>query len=315
MKTKVFIDGSEGTTGLRIDERFRKRDDIEILHIDPDLRKDPAERKRLINSSDITFLCLPDAAAVESASLAENESTVIIDASTAHRTEPGWAYGFPELSGDHRKAIKEGKRIAVPGCYASGFISLVYPLIAGGIMPKDYPVSCFAISGYSGAGKKTIAAYESEDRPKEFSSGREYALTQQHKHLKEMKAVTGLERTPLFSPIIDDYYSGMLVSVQLYADMLDKPVNPAALSEYYADYYKGEKFIAVSGPEDDTAAGGFLAGNGVSGWDGLKIYVTGNEERMVVSSQFDNLGKGASGAAIQCMNIVLGCDEATGLDL
>lgn len=315
MKTKVFIDGSEGTTGLRINERFQKRDDIELLHINPELRKDPEERKKMMRASDITFLCLPDEAAKESAALAENEDVIIIDASTAHRTEEGWAYGFPELSDAHKTAIKEGKRVAVPGCYATGFISLVYPLITGGILPKDYPVSCFAISGYSGAGKRTIAAYESADRPKELSAGREYALTQQHKHLKEMKKITGLARTPLFSPIIDDYYSGMVVSVQLYADMLTKKMAPEPLLDYYAEYYRNKQFIQVSAADDETAAGGFLAGNGLSGWDGLKIYVTGNEERIVVSSQFDNLGKGASGAAIQCMNIILGCDEAKGLDL
>lgn len=315
MKTKVFIDGSEGTTGLRINERFQNRDDIELLHISPELRKDPEERKKMINASDITFLCLPDEAARESVALAENENVVIIDASTAHRTEEGWAYGFPELSDEHRAAIQKGKRVAVPGCYATGFISLVYPLTAGGILPKDYPVSSFAISGYSGAGKKTIAAYECEDRAKELSAGREYALTQQHKHLKEMKKITGLERTPLFSPIIDDYYSGMVVSVQLYADMLAKKETPVSLLNYYAEYYKNQQFIKVSSPDDEIAAGGFLAGNGLSGWDGLKIYVTGNEERIVLSAQFDNLGKGASGAAIQCMNIILGCDEAKGLDL
>ncbi len=315
MKKKVFIDGSEGTTGLRIDERFRRRDDIELLHINPELRKDPEERKKMIRASDITFLCLPDEAARESAALAEGEDVVIIDTSTAHRTEEGWAYGFPELSDAHRTAIKEGTRIAVPGCYATGFISLVYPLIAGGILPKDYPVSSFAISGYSGAGKKTIAAYESADRPKELSAGREYALTQQHKHLKEMKKITGLARTPLFSPIIDDYYSGMVVSVQLYADMLSRKELPESLLDFYADYYKNRQFIKVSAADDETAAGGFLAGNSLSGWDGLKIYVTGNEERIVVSSQFDNLGKGASGAAIQCMNIILGCDESKELDL
>lgn len=315
MKTKVFIDGSEGTTGLRINERFQKRDDIELLHIRPELRKDPAERKKLIHASDITFLCLPDEAARESVALAEGEDVVIIDASTAHRTEEGWAYGFPELSAAHETAIREGKRIAVPGCYATGFISLVYPLIAGGILPKDYPVGGFAISGYSGAGKRTIAAYESADRPEELSAGREYALTQQHKHLKEMKKITGLARTPLFSPIIDDYYSGMVVSVQLYADMLAKRETPESLLNYYASYYKDRRFIRVSAADDETAASGFLSGNGLSGWDGLKIYATGNEERIVVSSQFDNLGKGASGAAIQCMNIILGCDEAKGLDL
>lgn len=317
MATKVFIDGSEGTTGLRIFERFAGRDDIEIMKIDPELRKDPEERRRLINASDITFLCLPDVAARESVSLIdpENDHTIIIDTSTAHRTEEGWAYGFPELSDAHLDAIKNGKRIAVPGCYASGFISLVYPLVASGIISKDYPISAFAISGYSGAGKKAIAVYESEDRPTEFSSGREYALTQQHKHLKEMKAITGLSRLPLFSPIIDDYYSGMVVTVQLYADMLEKKMTPAELLAFFREYYKGKRFITVAADDDETAASGFLAGNLLSGWDGLKIYVTGNEDRIVISSQFDNLGKGASGAAVECMNIKLGCEEAKGLNL
>ena len=317
MKQKVFVDGSEGTTGLRIFERFQGRDDVELIKIDPELRKDPQERKRLINSSDITFLCLPDVAARESAGLIDpdNDHTVIIDTSTAHRTEEGWAYGFPELSDKHLEAVKTGNRIAVPGCYASGFISLIYPLVAGGIIPKDYPVSAFALSGYSGAGKKTIAVYESEDRPSELSSGREYALAQQHKHLKEMKTITGLSRTPLFSPIIDDYYSGMVVSTPFYADMLCKKMTPSELLEFYREYYAGKKFIKVAEADDETAASGFLAGNSLSGWDGLKIYVTGNEERIVVSSQFDNLGKGASGAAIQCMNLRIGCEEEKGLNL
>lgn len=315
MKTKIFIDGSEGTTGLRIHERFQGRDDIELLKISSDLRKDVEERRRLINASDITFLCLPDAAARESVSLVENENVKIIDTSTAHRTEPGWAYGFPELSEKHREAIITGKRIAVPGCYASGFISLVYPLVSGGILPKDYPVSSFALSGYSGAGKKTIAVYESEDRARELSSGREYALTQQHKHLKEMQKITGIERTPLFSPIIDDYYSGMVVSVPLFTDMLAKKENVASLLSYYQEFYAGKQFIQVSTAEDEVAASGFIAGNGLSGWDGLKIYVTGNDDRIVLSAQFDNLGKGASGAAIQCLNLMLGCQENKGLNL
>lgn len=315
MKTKIFIDGSEGTTGLRIYERFQGRDDIELLKIDPELRKSPEERKRLINLSDITFLCLPDVAAKESVSLVENENVVIIDTSTAHRTDEGWAYGFPELSVTHKENIVNGKRIAVPGCYATGFISLVYPLVAGGILPKDYPVSCFGLSGYSGAGKNAIGIYESEDRPKEFASGRQYALTQQHKHLKEMQKITGLERTPLFSPIIDDYYSGMVVSVPVFADMLAKKETPESLLAYYTEYYKNQPFIQVCTSDDEVAASGFIAGNGLSGWDGLKIYVTGNEDRIVLTSQFDNLGKGASGAAIECMNLVLGCDMTKGLQL
>lgn len=315
MKTKIFIDGSEGTTGLRIYERFASRDDIELLKISSELRKDPAERKRLINESDITFLCLPDAAAKESVSLVENENVVIIDTSTAHRTEEGWAYGFAELSEEHKNKIINGKRIAVPGCYATGFISLVYPLIAGGIMPKDYPVTCFGLSGYSGAGKNAIAVYEGDEKPSDFNSGRQYALTQQHKHLKEMQKITGLERTPLFSPIIDDYYSGMVVSVQIYTDMLSKKESVESLLAYYTEYYKDQPFIKVAAADDEIAASGFIAGNGMSGWDGLKIYVTGNEDRIVISSQFDNLGKGASGAAIECMNLVLGCDMTKGLNL
>lgn len=315
MKTKVFIDGSEGTTGLRIDERFQNRDDVEILKIDPEKRKDAEERKKLINASDITFLCLPDAAARESVSLVENENVCIIDTSTAHRTEEGWAYGFPELSAAHRENIIKGKRIAVPGCHASGFIALVYPLVAAGIMPSEYPVSALSISGYSGAGKKAIAQYGDKDRPKELSSGREYALAQQHKHLKEMQKITGLSRKPLFTPIIDDYYSGMVVSVPVYADMLNDNQSVEKLQQFYAEYYKGQKFIKVAAADDEVAASGFLPGNGLSGWDGMKIYVTGNEERIVLSSQFDNLGKGASGAAIECMNLVLGCEEDKGLQL
>ena len=314
-KTKIFIDGSEGTTGLRIYERFEGRDDIELLRIASELRKDPDERRRLINASDITFLCLPDAAARESVSLVENENVRIIDTSTAHRTESGWAYGFPELSESHRKAIRTGKRIAVPGCHASGFIGVVYPLIAGGILPKDYPVSAFSLTGYSGGGKKMIAEYESEGRHSDIDAPREYGLTQQHKHLKEMKAVTGLERLPLFSPIVADYYSGMVVSVPLYTEYFAKCKNPQELTAYFADYYKGEKFVKVDETGGSELYGGMLAGNSLSGWDGMKIYVTGNEERIVVSAQFDNLGKGASGAAIQCLNIMLGCDEAKGLQL
>ncbi|MBE5853624.1 MAG: N-acetyl-gamma-glutamyl-phosphate reductase [Lachnospiraceae bacterium] len=315
MKKKIFIDGSEGTTGLRIYERFEGRDDIELLKISSELRKDVNERKRLINESDITFLCLPDVAAKESVSLVENENVIIIDTSTAHRTEEGWAYGFPELSKQHRNNIKNGKRVAVPGCYATGFISLVYPMIAEGILPSDYPVSAFGLSGYSGAGKKVIAAYEEEGRPTDFDAPREYALTQQHKHLKEMKKITGLDREPLFSPIICDYYSGMVMSVQLYTHMLHKAHTVEEVHAMLTEFYKGEKFVQVMPLDAEAGVGNMLAGNACSGWDGLKIFVTGNEDRIVLSSQFDNLGKGASGAAIQCLNIILGCDEDKGLNL
>lgn len=314
-KTKIFIDGSEGTTGLRIHERFGQRDDIELIPISAELRKDVEERKRLINQSDITFLCLPDAAARESVSLVENENVRIIDTSTAHRTEDGWAYGFPELSSVHRNRIKEGKRIAVPGCHATGFISLAYPIVSQGILPSDYPVAAFSLTGYSGGGKKMIAEYESDERPVELDAPREYALTQKHKHLKEMKKITGLSREPLFSPIVADYYSGMVVSLPLYTDYLKKETSPEKLAKFFAEYYAGEQFIKVMPYGAEEELKGMMAGNGCSGWDGLKIYVTGNEERVVLHAQFDNLGKGASGAAIQCLNIMLGCAENKGLNL
>lgn len=312
---KVFIDGSEGTTGLRIFERFEGRDDIEILKIPSELRKDPDEIKKYINASDITFLCLPDAAAREAVAMVENENTIIIDTSTAHRTEEGWAYGYPELSPKHREAIKNGKRIAVPGCYATGFITIAYPMIAQGMLPKDYPVAAFAMSGYSGAGKKTIAVYEADERDKELDAPREYALTQNHKHLKEMQKITGLKRTPLFSPLICDYYSGMVVTLQFYADMLNGKPTPEKVHELFDTYYKGEQFVKVMPYGKETEYNGFLAGNTCSGWDGIEIYITGNEDRILVSTRFDNLGKGASGAAVQCLNILLGCEENKGLVL
>lgn len=314
MKTRIFIDGSEGTTGLRIYERFEGREDIELLPIASELRKDAEERKRLINESDITFLCLPDAAARESVSLVENDQVRIIDTSTAHRTEAGWAYGFPELSKEHREAVRTGSRVAVPGCHATGFISLVYPLLAGGLLPADYPVAAFSLTGYSGGGKKMIAEYEGEKRHADISAPREYALTQQHKHLKEMKKITGLSREPLFSPIVADYYSGMVVSVPLYTEYLKACRDPKAMQEYFAQYYMGSRFVKVEAGMEDLY-GGMLSGCSLSGWDGLKIYITGNEERLVLSAQFDNLGKGASGAAIQCLNIMLGCQEDKGLNL
>lgn len=315
MKTKIFIDGSEGTTGLRINERFQGRDDLEILVIDPALRKDSAERKRLINASDVTILCLPDAAAREAVSLVENDQVRIIDTSTAHRTAPGWAYGFPELAPEFREGIRSGKRIANPGCHASGFVALVFPLIREGILPADYPVTSFSLTGYSGGGKKMIAQYESGDRGKELDAPREYGLSQQHKHLKEMTAVTGLAREPLFTPIVSDYYSGMIVSVPLYAGMLRKKLSPEEMRDFFAEYYRDEKFLRTApfGSEADSA--GFLSGNAASGWDGMEIFITGNEERLLLSARFDNLGKGASGAAVQCLNILLGCEEDKGLCL
>lgn len=317
MSVKIFIDGSEGTTGLRINERISVRDDIEVLTIDPELRKDPAERKKLINASDVTFLCLPDAAAIEAVSLIDedNTHTCIIDASTAHRTNPQWAYGFPELGEEFREKIKNSKRIAVPGCYASGFMMMVYPLIKMGIMGTDYPVCVTALSGYSGAGKKAIAVYESADKSEDLYAPREYALTQQHKHLKEMKAITGLDREPLFTPVVDDYYSGMIVSLPIYTHLLKEKVTPEELQKKYATYYEGEQFIKVMPFGSEAEGNGFFAANAMSGKDDAQIYVTGNDDRILITARFDNLGKGASGAAMQCLNVTLGCDEAKGLVL
>lgn len=313
--TKVFIDGSEGTTGLRIFERFENRNDIEIIKIDPELRKDPAERARMINMSDITFLCLPDAAAREAVSLVNTDNVRIIDTSTAHRTLDDWAYGFAELSPEHREKIANSSRVANPGCHATGCISVLYPLVAAGILPKDYPVSAFTLTGYSGGGKKMIAAYNDPNRPTDYDAPREYGLSQKHKHLPEIKKLTGIDREPLFSPIVADYYSGMVVTVPLFADMLKGNPTPEKIQEILAKHYAGEKFIRVQPLENEISTSGFLSGNGCSGWDGLEIYVTGNEERILVSSRFDNLGKGASGAAVQNMNIMLGIPEETGLVL
>ena len=315
MKTKVFIDGSEGTTGLRINERFENRDDIELLHIDPELRKDPAERAKLINSSDITFLCLPDVASRESVSLVTNDRVKIIDTSTAFRTDDGWAYGFPELDSNQRARIAASNRISVPGCYATGFISIAAPMIQSGILDEDYPVSAFALSGYSGAGKKAIAVYEGDEKPEDFNAPREYALSQQHKHIPEMKKRSGLKRTPLFSPVVDDYYSGMFVTLPFYTDMLNNIKGPDDVREMFKKHYQGERFIKVMDKGAEDEYNGFISANVLSGYDGLELFVAGNEERIVVTTRFDNLGKGASGAAIQCMNILIGCDETKGLNV
>ena len=314
-KTKVFIDGGEGTTGLRINERFEGRDDIEVLKIAPELRKDPAERKRLINMSDYTFLCLPDAAATEAVGLVENPDTVIIDASTAHRTLDDWAYGLPELSEAHFNKIRDSKRIAVPGCYASGFIMMAYPLVAKGIVGDDYPFTVPALSGYSGAGKKAIALYESPDKTQDLYAPREYALTQMHKHLPEMKKIAGLSREPVFIPIVDDYYCGMIVNLPIHADLMKKRMTPEQLRDMYAEHYKGQTFIRVCKYGAESEMNGFLPANNMAGLDYANILVTGNDDRIMVCAMFDNLGKGASGAAVECMNISMGINPATGLQI
>jgi len=314
MSVKIYIDGQEGTTGLKILERFEGRNDIQLLRISEDKRKDSAERARLINMSDFTFLCLPDDAAREAVSFVDNDHVRIIDASTAHRTNPAWAYGFPELSPEHREKIKTSNRVAVPGCYASGFASIVYPLVKSGIIPADFPVFAYATSGYSGAGKKAIAVYEGSDKPFEFNSPRQYALSQQHKHLPEMKAVSGLTYTPMFNPMVCDYFSGMVVSVPVQTRMLPKAVTAAEVHEMYAKHYSGANMVEVMPlMSADEQKSFFLASNTLSGQNKLQVFVFGNDEQILLCSRLDNLGKGASGAAVQCLNIMMGIDETTGL--
>ncbi len=308
--TKIYIDGQEGTTGLKILERFKGRNDIELLRIDENKRKDNDERRCMINSSDFTFLCLPDAAAREAVAMAD-DNVRIIDASTAHRTNPDWAYGFPELDKDFREKIVKSNRVAVPGCYASGFASMVYPLVKLGIMPVDYPVSAHAVSGYSGAGKKAVAVYESADRPTDFDSPRQYALTQQHKHLPEMQKICGLEYAPSFNPLICDFFSGMVVSLPLHTRLLTKKYGADDIRKALAEYYANSFFVKVM--PDGEPKDGFIGSNNLSGTNNMEIFVNGNDERLIICSRLDNLGKGASGAAVQCLNIMMGIDEKTGL--
>lgn len=313
-KYRVFIDGGEGTTGLKIQERFHGREELELLSISEEKRKDPEMRKRRINESDITFLCLPDQAAREAVSLVENPHTRVIDASTAHRTSPGWEYGFPELSRQHRASIAASRRVAVPGCYASGFIACVYPLVQAGVFPEDYPMTCHGISGYSGAGKKMIAVMEGGEKPEECHAPRQYALGQKHKHLPEMQAICGLKYPPMFNPVVDDYFSGMVVSVPLLTRYMTRKYRLEEIHEILHNHYEGQSFVTVAEPSaQKTLPDGFLAANTLAGTNEMQIFVTGNEEQILVASRFDNLGKGASGAAVQCMNIMLGLDETTGL--
>ncbi len=315
---KVYIDGQEGTTGLKIKERFANRNDIELMRISEELRKDPAERARLINSADYVFLCLPDEASREAVSFIDknNDHVRIIDASTAHRTNPDWAYGFPELSAQHREKIANSNRVAVPGCYASGFGSIVYPLVSNGIIPADYPVFAYATSGYSGAGKKAIAVYEGDEKPFEFNSPRQYAMSQQHKHLPEMQAVSGLKYKPMFNPMVCDYFSGMVVSVPIQARTLENPHTAAQIHEMYRNHYAGANMVEVMPLMTlEEQKSFFLASNTLSGLDKLQVFVFGNDEQILLCSRLDNLGKGASGAAIQCLNIMMGIDETTGLSV
>lgn len=316
MAFKVFIDGKEGTTGLRICERLEGRSDIEILEISDELRKDKDERQRLINESDYTILCLPDEAAMESVSLCTNQNTKIIDASTAHRTNPAWAYGFPELSPKFREKIASSKRVAVPGCYASGFNALVYPITQEKIINPYHPIICHAVSGYSGAGKKAITVYESDDRPDEFNSPRLYSLGKTHKHIKEMMAISNLSYPPIFNPYINPYYNGMVVSVPLHLRAIAKRINAQGVWELMCEHYKNQKLVKVMPyMGEGVLENGFLPANTLKDTDTMQIFVFGTDDHIMLCARLDNLGKGASGAAVQCMNIMMGLDETTGLTL
>ena len=308
--TKIFIDGKAGTTGLRIYERLESFDGIELISLDDEKRKDPQCRKEALNSADIAFLCLPDDAARESVSLIENENTVVIDTSTAHRTLDDWAYGFPELSLSQREKLKNSKRIAVPGCHASGFISLIYPLVEAGILKNTDNLSCFSLTGYSGGGKKMIADYEEE--PDELlGAPRQYALTQNHKHLKEMVKISGINNAPVFCPVVGDFYSGMEVTVPLFKSDLNDGFGLSDIKEVYKNKYTGPIVTFC----DDLSENGFISAGLLSGKDSMIVSVFGNEDRFILTARYDNLGKGASGAAVECLNIVLGNDDTNGLEV
>ena len=312
MSYKVFIDGSSGTTGLRIADRLAGRPELELLHIAEADRKDVNKRAEVINSADLAFLCLPDAASKEVIPLVKPEVKVL-DTSTAFRTAPGWVYGFPELRGQ-RDQIRTANRVAVPGCHASGFIVLARPLVELGLVPADYPFSCHSLTGYSGGGKKMIAEYEDENRPALYSTPRAYGLTLHHKHLPEMKAVSGLTAAPIFCPIVDDYYSGMEVTVPLRMELLPG-VTPEVVAKALADYYAGEKLFTVH-PLGELPGDGMLAAGALQGTDRIELYTAASPDgsQMLLISLFDNLGKGSSGAAVQCMNLMLGLEETAGLE-
>ena len=312
MRPRVYIDGKDGTTGLQIYDRLAARSDIELLLIDEDKRKDPAERKKLMAEADIVFLCLPDAAAVEAVALAEGTGARIIDASTAHRTAPGWVYGFPELKPGQREAIAKAQYVANPGCHATGFISIAAPLVQAGLLPADADLACFSLTGYSGGGKKMIAQYEEPNRAEPLSSPGIYGLGQNHKHLPEMRAVCGLTKPPVFSPIVDDYYKGMATTVPLHMDQLKSVTTLHQVWQALADHYAGEKLVHVA-PEGAGDLSGKLYGGAKAGDNGLTLVAAGNDEAFTLTALFYNLGKGASGAAVQNMNIMLGFEETAGL--
>lgn len=311
MSYTIFVDGQEGTTGLQINEYLAKRSDIELIKIDADKRKDLAERKRLINASDVTFLCLPDDAAKESVSLVDNANTCVIDASTAHRINPAWTFGLPELAKDQRDKIRASKRIANPGCHATAFILALKPLVAAGLIPANTQVAANSITGYSGGGKSMIAHYQSPDR---IDAPRPYALGLAHKHLPEMAAYTGLSVAPIFQPIVGPFYKGLAVTAYLHPAQFTRKASPADVQKILSDYYAEEAFIRVA-PFDleSSTEGGFFNVEANNDTNRVDLFVFGNEERMLVVGRLDNLGKGASGAAVQAMNVHLGVEESLGL--
>ncbi len=310
---KVFVDGQEGTTGLKIFERLKERPELTLIQIDPELRKDPSARAACINQADVAFLCLPDAAAKEAVGLCENPDTVIIDASTAHRTAPGWAYGIPELSPSHRAAIQKAKRIANPGCYASGFIVPVYPLVQAGVVAPNCRLTVNALSGYSGGGKKMIAQYEAQPQEAKLKAPRAYGLTLGHKHLPEMAAVAGLIHKPLFIPTVAGFYQGMTVSIPIPRQMMARDTDADGVRALLKGHYAGEPFIRVMEGGTDDLDSGFMDAQACNGTNRMDLFVFGNEDYVLIVSRLDNLGKGASGAAVQCMNLALGMEETQGL--
>lgn len=310
MKTKVYIDGQSGTTGLQIYDRIGARDDLELMRIDEDKRHDLSERKKYINAADIVFLCLPDDGAREAVSLIDSDHVRVIDASTAHRTADGWVYGFPELFRAQRKAIAGARFVANPGCHATGLISTTAPLVRMGILPADYPVTCFSLTGYTGGGKKMIAQYTSAGRPEALNAPGIYGLNQKHKHLPEMLKYTGLTYQPVFLPVVDDFAQGMASTIQLQTRLLAGHPGAREVRERLAEYYAGETFVRVAPFEEKP---GTLYANALAGTNFLEIHVCGDKTNVTVTALFDNLGKGASGAAVQNMNIMLGLPEDTGL--
>ena len=314
MKQTVFIDGQHGTTGLKINERLNNRKDIELIEIPEADRKDPQVKVKLLNEADIVFLCLPDDAARESVGLIKNKAVCVIDGSTAHRIAEGWVYGLPELKKEQRKLIKNSKRISLPGCHATGFIAMLYPLVAMGIVSPDYPVTCHTTAGYSGGGKAMIAEYQAENVPEYIKNPRPYSLALNHKHVPEMTKITGLAHPVLFAPTVVNVYAGEILSIPLVVPNLKKKLTAAEVRKVLAEYYTGERFInVIPFSSDDYLKNGYMTFTDCNGTNNLEIFVFGNEERILLSARFDNLGKGASGAAVQNMNIILGVDEATGL--